>query len=223
VLSTKEQIQEIQRVLSPCRIATYVAATGSKQDSDPAALNLYIWNAQVSGAFLTPLHICEVALRNAVDDALSAKYGAAWPWSTAFEKSLPNPLSGYNPRHDLSHARQQFQVAQTGKIIPELKFVFWLKMFTGRHDVRIWNQNLFRVFPNLDLSRAVADSRKAIYDALDSIRLLRNRIAHHEPIFNRALADDFKLIEDIIVYRSKNTAQWMSHHQQVVTLLKLRP
>jgi hypothetical protein len=34
----------------------------------------------------------------------------------------------------------------TGKVIPELKFVFWQKMFTGRHDVRVWDPHLRRVW-----------------------------------------------------------------------------
>lgn len=223
MLSSKEQIQEIQWALSSGRIGTYSAIAGSKVDTDPAALDLYMWNAQISGAFLTPLHICEVTLRNAVDDALSAQYGAAWPWSVAFEQSLPNTRTGYNARHDLFHAKQKFQVGQTGRVIPELKFAFWHKMFTGRHDARIWNRHLFRVFPHLHTSQTAASGRKAIYDALVPIRLLRNRIAHHEPIFNRALSDDFKLIAQIIAYRSKHTATWMRHHQQVEDMLTWKP
>lgn len=83
-MSIQAQIAEIHRALSPARISTYAAATHCHGPDDPAALNLYLWNAQVSAAFLTPLHLCEVVLRNAVDDALAAKYGAAWPWASAF-------------------------------------------------------------------------------------------------------------------------------------------
>ncbi|MFX6760162.1 hypothetical protein ABTH30_24995, partial [Acinetobacter baumannii] len=76
-----------------------------------------------------PLHLCEVVLRNAVDDALGAKYGAAWPWAFAFEQSLPASSIAYGARHDLAKARAGLPIGQTGKVIAELKFVFWQRMF----------------------------------------------------------------------------------------------
>jgi hypothetical protein len=152
VLSTKAQIAEIHWALSPARIATYAAAAGCQGPDDPAALDLYLWNAQVSAAFLTPLHLCEVTLRNAVDDALSAKYGQAWPWSSAFEQSLPVTSVGYS-----------------------------------------------------------------------AIRQLRNRIAHHEPIFHRGLAEDCRLIGQLIAWRSPQTFHWMMQHQQVTAWLAVKP
>ncbi|WP_246183114.1 hypothetical protein [Mycolicibacterium grossiae] len=40
-----------------------------------------------------------------------------------------------------------------GKVIPELKFVFWENLFTRRHDGRLWNRHLRTVLPNLDASQ----------------------------------------------------------------------
>jgi hypothetical protein len=77
-----------------------------------------------------------VVIRNAVSDTLTAVYGDRWPWSSVFEASLPAPSWGYKPRVDLINSRRRQPT--TGKVIPELKFVFWQKMFTGRYDVRLW-------------------------------------------------------------------------------------
>ncbi len=60
----------IQRVLSEARVSTYLAAA----DLD-RALELYIWNAEISAAFMVPLHICEVSIRNSISDALASVYG----------------------------------------------------------------------------------------------------------------------------------------------------
>src|SRR5690554_2789998 len=117
-------------------MGTYEKAAPPKSDDDPSALNLYVWNAQLSGAFMAPLHICEVVVRNAISDALEAKYGEHWPWSPGFEQSLPDPRPpAYSPRRDLFNARRNAQT--TGKVIPELKFIFWQRMFTSRHDNRV--------------------------------------------------------------------------------------
>jgi hypothetical protein len=106
-------------------------------------------------------------------------YGPRWAWSDAFLQSLPNPPkdAGYNPQRDLVMARSQ---PSTGKAIPESKFVFWQKMFTGRHDARRWAPYLHDLFPNHGSDSTVGTLRKRIYDDLVVIRRLRNRIAHHE-------------------------------------------
>lgn len=48
-----------------------------------------------------------------------------------------------------------------------------------------------------------------VYSELELIRKLRNRIAHHEPIFQRNLATDFQKIHDLIAVRFPITAAWM--------------
>ncbi|PLR31095.1 hypothetical protein CYR23_16510 [Chimaeribacter arupi] len=184
-------------------------------------LELYAWNALTSAAFLAPLHLCEVVIRNAVADALEAQYGDRWPWSPGFERSLPDPVMGYSQRKDLFSARRNQQT--TGKVIPELKFIFWQKLFTRRNDERLWNRYLRVVFPNSDSALAVSQQRQVIYDDLERVRKLRNRIAHHEPIFSRELLADYKVIKQLIHLRCHVTAEWMDKHQQVLSLLNDSP
>jgi hypothetical protein len=68
-------IDAIKAALSPARLATYERAAGVQADDDVAALELYAWNAKVSGTLLAPLHVCEVVIRNAVAHALETVYG----------------------------------------------------------------------------------------------------------------------------------------------------
>ncbi|WP_185732324.1 hypothetical protein [Burkholderia sp. Bp8963] len=202
-------------------MATFNTAACPADDQDMASLKLYAWNAAVSGALLPVLHVCEVAVRNAVSEALEAVYGANWPWSPVFEGSLPRPRIGYNPRNDLTSARQG--VRTVGKVIPELKFVFWQKMFTVRNDTRLWDPHLRRVFPNLDPSVSVATHRQLIYGQLEDIRKLRNRIAHHEPIFNRNLLQDYSTIMSLVHHRCNLTAMWVSQSQTALAVIKAKP
>jgi len=217
----KTTIDAVRAALSAARMGTFEAAAGVQSDDDPAALLLYAWNAEVSGAFLAPLHVCEVVIRNAVADALEVLYGPRWPWSATFERSLPDPMQGYSPRRDLQSARRA--APTTGKVIPELKFVFWQKMFTGRYDNRIWDQHLRRVMPNLDPVKSVATLRQAIYGDLERVRLLRNRIAHHEPIFARALTDDYQTILALVTYRCTVTAAWLDSNQTATAIILVKP
>ena len=228
--TTIAEIPPVKAALSAARIGTYEVAagiidpaTGIADPTNTQALELYAWNALVSGALLMPLHVCEVVVRNAVSEALEAKYGANWPWDTGFELSLPNPTVGYNPRRDLQTARKG--VPTTGKVIPELKFVFWQKLFTARYDKRLWDSHLPTVLPHIGVGATltVAKARQRIYDDLEKIRKLRNRIAHHEPVIARNLQDDFQRIDELIRFRCHDTAGWMRNNQQAVTLIAARP
>lgn len=209
-------------------MGTYEATTDSNGNNitPQIALDLYAWNAQVSAALLAPLHICEVVVRNAISEALEAQYGSNWPQSRGFEQSLPRSSTGYNQQKDLQSSRQRLQTAgklTTGKLIPELKFVFWQKMLTGRHDKRLWNAYLPQIFPNLPGGKSVGQLRQSLYDDLEHIRTLRNRIAHHEPVFNRNLTDDFQRVSNLVTFRCAVTATWMLQNQQATKLIAARP
>lgn len=212
--------QAIKNALAAARIATYEAATTTTPQL-PGALALYAWNAQVSAAMMAPLHICEVVVRNAVADALTAVYGPNWPWEDVFVISLPAPSRGYNARADLLKVRSG--QLTTGKVIPELKFVFWQTLFTKRFDDRIWQKHLHTVMPHLNATKTISQLRQLIYGELDQLRKLRNRIAHHEPIFKRNLADDFLKIQELIALRCPITSAWMEGNQHATALIAAKP
>jgi DUF2934 family protein len=219
--TTKAIIDSVRDALSHSRIGTYEIAAGVSTRDDPNAIALYAWNASVSAALLAPLHICEVVMRNAVGEALGAVYGPRWPWDRTFVLSLPDPRGQYSPRRDLLNVTAS--QPSTGKVIPELKFAFWQEMFTRRHDVRLWSIHLKRVFPSHDAAKLVTTIRREIYANLEVIRKLRNRIAHHEPIFARNLLDDFQRMVRLVEQRSPHVASWMVGNQNAVELISQSP
>lgn len=213
----------IATCLSMARISTYTAACTPAADEDPtvAALRLYHWNIEMCAAFTVPIHLCEVAIRNAVSEALTSVYGSRWPWARGFMQALPKPTHGYSPARDLAQAAAS--QPSTGKVIPELKFVFWEKMFTSRHDKRLWTEHLHRVLPYVDRTKPISLVRNDIRIGLDNVRTLRNRIAHHEPIFGRPLADDLAATRTLIAYRSPQLNDWLNSIENVSTLIADRP
>ncbi len=208
---------EIQRVMSEPRVGTYLAAAEGNLDR---ALELYAWNARVSAAFMLPAHFAEVATRNAVSEALTATYGQRWPWHQSFELSVPAAGKYYKQRRDLQDTRKRQPT--TGKVIAELKFVFWQKMFTARHDERLWEPQILTLFPTAPQTGAAA-LRDRIYNDLEVIRKMRNRLSHHEPIINRDLARDLAKMLDLIELRSSSTAAWVRTMERASSLLRERP
>lgn len=205
----------IKLTLSKARLSTYEKAL-ERHSNFNDALELYAWNAEVSALFLMPLHICEITLRNAVSDAIKNVHGNRWPWAEGFERSLP-AKGIYNPRNDLISSRKKQR--HTDKVIPELNFVFWQKMLTARFDQELWQKHFYQAFPNMPLNDFKAQ-RQNLHDKVEKIRKLRNRIAHHEPIFDRNLQQDFTTIEQLVRARCTHTADWMVNHQNVTQLIK---
>jgi hypothetical protein len=169
---------------------------------------------------MLPLHVCEVVIRNAVNDVLTKIYGDRWPWERTFELTLPS-RGRYNPRSDLINARRN--KATTGKVIPELKFVFWQKMFTSRHSTRIWDSELLSLFPNGTGHLTTDTLLSDIYDSLESIRLVRNRIAHHEHLINRNISQDYFNITKLISYRCVDSINWLHSIERLSPLLACKP
>ncbi len=215
---TPAELTAIPLVLSPPRFQKYLTSA----DNDPArALALYRWNSQVSAAFLHPLHICEVALRNAISTAIEGVYGPSWPWSHSFHQSLPNPPPpAFSPRREITAKSGRYST--TGKVVADVNFAFWVSMLTSRHDSRIWNRYFSAMFPNfLTLSSAVG--RQELYSNTDDIRKFRNRVAHHEPIFHRMLHGDLDRLVAVIKMRCGVTAAWVMRTQSVTRLIAEDP
>lgn len=213
-----DEIHSISLTLSTARFSTYLEA---KQECSQAAFNLYQWNLQVSSAMLAPLHVFEVTLRNALSEALEEIHGERWPWSEGFLRSLPNPPRGYSQEKDLRQTARNHDT--TGKVIADLKFAFWDKILAKRFGAPIWKNKLRTVFPNAPRELSGDNLRKEIQLYTNDIRKLRNRIAHHEPIFQRQLDRDLRNMLTIISWRNYETMQWLEGIQQVSGILAERP
>jgi hypothetical protein len=215
---TPDELHHLPNVISAPRFATYLRARGNHKE---AALALYRWNLQVSAAFFVPLQVCEVATRNGVVEVLEKVHGPNWPWSNGFIRSLPNPPRGYSPQVDLRTTARGAPTA--GKVITELKFIFWEKTFTQGQDNRLWIPHFRAAFPGVDAAIPIPTARANAFSALKALRDLRNRIAHHEPIFNRHIADEYARIHEIISWRSAVAASWMDQTQGVTALIPQKP
>lgn len=97
--------------------------------------------------------------------------------SVAFPQGIPPGRT-----HDeISKARQKAIVVADGQVIAQLTMAFWKRLFSAEYEHALWNRSLKHIFPDKQLKRAhVAVQFEEIYQA-------RNRIAHHEPIYDKRL------------------------------------
>jgi hypothetical protein len=204
-----DDVLALRRTLSDDRFERYLQATNG---DEVAALQRYAWNTAVASAFYAPLQTCEVALRNSVHQRLSKAYGAWWLHNATLLKGEELRMAS---EAELTVERRGKEVT-SGRVVAELGFAFWVSLFSKSYDEILWRTHLYRDFrprPN----------RNELHGDLDRLRTLRNRIAHHEPLFQRSLLDDYHRLLGIVRNLSPAVAEWVEYHSRVYDVLAAAP
>jgi hypothetical protein len=105
-----------------------------------------------------------------------------------FSTGIPRGLS----HEDTSKERLKKIVVADGQIIAQLTMAFWKRLFSSEYEYELWDRSLKYIFPAKNLKRAhIAKQFEEIYQA-------RNRIAHHEPIYDKRLERVMFAIEFVL-------------------------
>jgi hypothetical protein len=204
-----DRADELIGAMSPARFRTYREASETRS----AALALYTWNTATSAAFYGPLQSLEITLRNAIHSLLSTTRGSRWFDDDQVLRPAERRKVGDATRHLYELGRQP----TPGRVVAELPFGFWVALFANAYDTTIWRTDLHKLFtPRVK-------HRQGLHDALDRLRTLRNRIAHHEPIFQRNLHEDYRRIRNLVGFLSQPTLAWLDHHSTVPSRIDLAP
>ncbi len=171
--------QRIKYYLSSPRFNVYLAESNNDFSK---AYQLYKINIELSEAFYPVLSVLEVSLRNAINEALKLHFKDPY-W---FRNNLPAEFSSFVSKA-IQKLAQQNKSITADRVIAELNFGFWNKLF-DRHSAGLLWKPLRLVFQNAPKHLR---QRDIIFDMLHRIRRLRNRIYHYEPIFG-----DLQGIED---------------------------
>ena len=171
---------EFEKVITPARLGRYRTACGGNTRK---AMTLYRKNLKLSQEMFTVLNCFEVALRNKIDEHYTPIHGNDWLRDAA---AVGGFFDNYRNRktqqiinsaiNDLYNSYSHF------KLVAELNFGFWRFMFVDR-QYRAAGNTLLAVFPSKPVSSPGFNyNHTYIFNLLEGINELRNRIAHHEPI-----------------------------------------
>jgi hypothetical protein len=203
----------LQSSVSAARLQRYlVIAAGDAAQ----ALRLYMWNTALSEALYGPLQGLEITLRNKIHDRLTGAFGAHW-------YDDPRVALRYAQQQKINEAKQalgfQGKPTQPERVVAELSFGFWVSLFGPKYETHLWRHHLRPLFVNA----SPPFIRKDAHSALDEIRFLRNRIAHHEPILQRRLREEHGIILTVIQWFCATTAGWVAHHSRFDEVYTARP
>lgn len=182
------------------RLAPFMAATFNDVDK---AVELYLWDRQLSTAFFHDISMIEVALRNAVDRALTEAYGPEWfHLSSAIfdQRTYAQIVEAWDrlPARFRDAPRGDGRIR--GRLVASCMFGTWVSALdaggkTGHggpcgsvdHDA-VWTRSaLLTAFPGAG-KIAGRDreqlTRHWVHQQVREVHILRNRVAHHESLIN---------------------------------------
>ena len=158
-------------------------------------------------------------LRNALDHRLTLRQQRR----SSRQEWFDDPAVPLTPkaRTDVQEARRRasFAGAATprGKIVAELSFGFWRFLIARQYRTSLW-PDLARAFPSAP-SRALT----LVEDPLKRLHKLRNRIAHHERIWDQNLVARRNDLHNLLTYLDPAAAAWVAASSRIDDVLRQRP
>jgi|SaaInlStandDraft_5_1057022.scaffolds.fasta_scaffold151084_1 hypothetical protein len=213
---TPSALKNIEGTISPARLGRYAGSAGVDKQK---ALQLYVWNARLCEAFYLPIQLCEVAIRNAIHGALENKHGDNWYERGSFLCTLPKRL-----REELDGVikdeRSVYGAGMTlNHIVSGLSLGFWLHLLTKNYEGVLWPNSFATTFPN----KPGHIDRDSLYNMVNSLRIHRNRIAHHKPVFDRQPTAELQNLMTLIKWVCDDTFWFTKTISTVQQTINQRP
>jgi hypothetical protein len=168
----------LQPSISTARLQRYQPPTGTDFET---AVN-YIWNVELAEALYCALNAVEVALRNALHHTLTQHFGVP-TWYD--QRGLLEPNQVVAVRAAKTRIVSYGNPVTPDRVVSELTFGFWVVILSRPYGARLWQgqdaaplKNAFMRIPKNKRQRQI------IHQQYNEIRELRNRVFHHEPLFD---------------------------------------
>lgn len=183
------------------------------------ALRLYLWNAQLCQEFYIPTQLTEIAFRNILAGGLEARYGATWYRAPSVVSGLPQRLQAELKRAERVEFKNHGTSMTTGHIVSSLSLGFWVHLTSANPRQLVWKGGLMSLFPHLPANV----QETTIHTKADKLRKFRNRIAHHNAIFDRKPTGHYQNIRDILSWICPETLWLMKQTSNPAKIISSRP
>lgn len=171
---------EFEKTISQPRMSRYLLACSGDTKK---AMTLYRLNLRLSQELFTTISCFEIALRNAIDRQYTQQFGNDWLKDAVLPNGIFDNIPCRKTAHIITVAHRRLQLNYSHpKLLPEMDFGFWRYLF-AQPQFFAGGQTLLRIFPAKPRSTpSVQYNHSYVFNELEKINALRNRIAHHEPI-----------------------------------------
>jgi hypothetical protein len=172
---------DFEDIVSKERMRSYLI---SCPNDTRKAMTLYRYNILLSQEIIIVIGCFEIALRNAIDREMKSRLGNDWlkdsvdPYGIFNHKKTQETFKAIRKEYDRLSSKG---IYSHSKLLSSLSFGIWKYMF-GNPQYKATGQCLLAIFPYKPKSSSIIQYNQSfIYNQLDEINTLRNRVAHHEP------------------------------------------
>jgi hypothetical protein len=169
-----------EHIMSPSRMNRYLLAS---RNNSKKAMTLYRKNLHLSQELFTIISCFEVALRNAINNHYTVQYGSDWLRNNSLAGGSFDTPTCKATKEIIHKAYNKLAGSYThSKLVAEMDFGFWRYLF-AQPQFYAGGQTLLRIYPSKPKSTpSMQYNHTYVFNQLEKINHLRNRIAHHEPI-----------------------------------------
>lgn len=173
---------DFERIMSSDRVRRYVNACGGNVIK---GMVLYRYNLDLSCELFKIISCFEVALRNQINNALVPHLGNNWLRDSCLPGGIFDNPKTTKTQKIICNAYNELVASNAytpTKLMTEMEFGIWKYMFSSP-QYSATGCKLLSVFPLKPKSSVFLQiDNKFIFNELNHINMIRNRIAHHEPI-----------------------------------------
>ncbi len=169
-----------EQIMSPARMNRYMIACANNSKK---AMTLYRLNLKLSQELFTIISCFEIALRNAIDIHYTSIHGNEWLKNSVDVNGIFNNQRCSGTANIIRKALRKLNNGYShSKLIAEMDFGFWRYLFS-QPQFYAGGQSLLMIFPAKPTTTpTIQYNHKYVFNELERINKIRNRIAHHEPI-----------------------------------------
>lgn len=200
----------LRRWVSEDRLTRYYAARESTTE-------LYLWNAELSAAYFEIIGHAEILLRNVFHERLAPRsqnerwyVDSQYPFTQRARKDVDTAIW---------RATKGGTPERPGKVIAELSFGFWRFLLGTHYAATVWP----KISPGFSGLPRHLRNRSELEAAATRVNDLRNRIAHHEPVFHRFPEQYLADIYLIAKYVDDRSERMLRDLSRVPEILARRP
>lgn len=218
-------LESLRSALSPERLNAY-ALPEDIDEVDRVAR--YLWNLALCSALQPALHTLEITVRNRLFDIsrrIVDETGLSFAEIPCWLDARPSLLAD-REREAVDKAKETIKRRNRqpteGRLVSALGFGFWVSLCRRPYEQgraggpRLWPELAMRGFPNLPHAKR---TRGEVYDALNPLRHLRNRVSHHEPVWDRKLNRSHQDIIETIAWINRDLATILQEHSPLPAVL----
>ena len=218
-------IGSLRNALSAERLSAYALP----EDTDEVdSVARYLWNLALCSALQPVLHTLEVTVRNhlfkisrRIVDETTLSFDKVPCWLDARPSLLAD-----RERQTVEQAKTTMgnwgSPMTNGRLVSVLGFGFWVSLCKRPYEQgriggpRLWPELAKRGFPHLPKAKR---TRSQVFHALDPLRDLRNRVSHHEAVWDRKLNRSHQEILKTIAWINRDLAATLKAHSPLPAVL----